>query len=161
MAKILYQGKPCLRMSVVYGFGIMLFLTLGLLLIYGLLFYVSVLLKTTLPDFISLIKFYSFVFLIGWILCSVFEFFSLQTYVFTVSDELIVSEGGLIWKFKKVVPLKQVTSVAQNQYFTERLFNVWSVLVNTAGNEEMVPALAFFGLKDPEKPKLLITKLIK
>jgi len=81
---------------------------------------------------------------------------ALSKAVFTVTDEYVEEESGVIWKRVRRIPLSYVRDVTYNQNFIQAMFDVSDIRVSATNGDEIV----LNNLKDGEGTREIIWKLV-
>jgi len=84
-----------------------------------------------------------------------------KSYHYYITNERIILEGGILLKKIKSVPFHKVTDVSIYQNIIERALSVSTLNVHTAGGGVQIPEVRFFGLRQPERPHMIIVKELK
>lgn len=84
-----------------------------------------------------------------------------KSYHYYITNERIIFEGGILLKKIKSVPYHKVTDVSIFQNIIERALGISTVNIHTAGTGVQIPEIRFFGLRDPEKPHLIVVNELK
>jgi membrane protein YdbS with pleckstrin-like domain len=84
--------------------------------------------------------------LAGWIIFNVFYFKSIQ---YNIEEHEIVIQRGVIQKKVKVVPFHSITNITISRNPIDRIFNIGSVKIQTAGySGEKTPELKIEGIRN-------------
>ena len=105
--------------------------------------------------------FYLLIFIPVLFITFVYQIFLRRSYHNYITNERIILEGGILLKKIKSVPYHKVTDVSIYQNIIERALGITTLNVHTAGTGVQIPEIGFFGLRQPEKPHLIIVNELK
>lgn len=155
--KVLYQGTPSSKLIFSMGFKT-LFILLILFIAFGTNIFVIAVHNNNYNIFFNILIFYLSIF----VLILVYMYFLVKTYKYKITNKGIYFFGGLLTKREKFVPFFKVTNVDILQTFIDQLLGIKRLGVQTAGNGgAQIPEITFQGLKDADKPKQIILKMIE
>ncbi|MDZ4122515.1 MAG: PH domain-containing protein [Candidatus Cloacimonadaceae bacterium] len=87
-----------------------------------------------------------------------------KTLLYTMDRDAIILRKGVFWKKQTTVPYHKITNIDLTQDPVERLYQLWSLHIQTAGaggqqgnNAEII----ILGIKDGEAFKVAIMKRVK
>jgi len=110
--------------------------------------------------FIPIIIFSVFVLIM--IVTIVYSYFLIKTYKYTITNQAVISEGGIILKFKRRVPYYKITDTTIRQNILEQCLGISTLALQTAGAGSRRKAeITLIGQVDPETPDDLIQKQIQ
>ena len=81
---------------------------------------------------------------------------ALSTAVFTITDDYVEEESGIIWKRVRRIPLSYVRDVTYNQNFIQAIFDVSDITVSATNGDEIV----LNSLRGGERGRDIIWKLV-
>ena len=84
-----------------------------------------------------------------------------RSYHYYITNERIILEGGILLKKIKSVPYHKVTDVSIYQNIIERALGISTLNIHTAGTGVQIPEIRFFGLRQPERPQIIIINELK
>jgi len=105
--------------------------------------------------------FYLLIFIPVLFITFVYQIFLRRSYHNYITNERIILEGGILLKKIKSVPYHKVTDVSIYQNIIERALGITTLNVHTDGTGVQIPEIRFFGLRQPEKPHLIIVNELK
>jgi uncharacterized membrane protein YdbT with pleckstrin-like domain len=160
---ILFKGKPEGKILVVWLFTKVIPLSLIITI---------PLYPVTLVLFLSEFIFMSY--LLGLVIStlvftSVFFYYSAlkETFMYYITNQRCILEGGIIIKRKRNVPFYKITDVEITQHILVRLFGLYSLRIFTSGTAGLGRSafeqaeIVFFGLRDAETPANVIQGVLK
>tara|TARA_B100000929_G_C15494267_1_gene415495 strand:- start:858 stop:2216 length:1359 start_codon:yes stop_codon:yes gene_type:complete len=75
-----------------------------------------------------------------------------KTYVYYITNQRCVFQGGIIKKIRRSIPYNKITDVEISQNIAERLLGITSINIHTASMGTHKSEISFVGLKDAETP---------
>jgi len=111
--------------------------------------------------FDNILFFYLIIFFPILIIVFLYQIALRKSYHFYITNERIILEGGILLKKIKSVPYHKITDVSIYQNIIERVVNISTLNIHTAGTGVQIPEIRFFGLRKPEKPHSIIVKELK
>jgi len=98
-----------------------------------------------------------------WMLCAtiVYSYFLVKRYKYTITNQAVISEGGIFVKFKRRVPYHKITDTTIRQNILEQCLGISTLALQTAGAGYKKAEIRLIGQVDPETPDDLIQKQIQ
>lgn len=138
------------------------FITLAIIFAIGTPFWIVV------PFFVGEIVIFFGVFLFIWliimILTAIWIPAAFRALEYTIDDDGVKMRGGVVWKKYVTVPYSKITNVDITRGPLQRLFNIGTIHVQTAGasgKQGEKAELKLAGIRDLEKVREVIIKNIK
>ena len=75
-----------------------------------------------------------------------------KTYVYYITNQRCVFQGGIIKKIRRSIPYNKITDVEISQNIAEGLLGIASINIHTASMGTHKSEISFVGLKDAETP---------
>ncbi len=91
----------------------------------------------------------------------VYSYFLVKKYKYTITNQAIISEGGIFLKFKRRVPYHKITDTTIRQNILEQCLGISTLALQTAGAGYRKAEIILIGQVDPETPDDLIQKQIQ
>ena len=117
------------------------------------------------PFFVKEIVIFFIVFLFIWlvmmILVAIWIPAAFKALEYTIDDDGVKMHGGVVWKKYVTVPYSMITKVEITRGPLQRLFNIGTIHVQTAGAAGKKAELKFSGIRDLEKVREVIIQNIK
>lgn len=113
----------------------------------------------TMPDLDTLFMYLGGIISL-YLLSIVYSFFLRKTYKYSISNQTVNFEGGILNKKSKNIPFRMITDVTKSQSIIQKFFGLSDIYIQTAGTADF-PEICFIGLKDTDTPKEYIMQKIK
>ena len=73
---------------------------------------------------------------------------------YRLEGSMLRADGGVLFLFRKSIPLERITDVNLVQGPLMRFFGIWAMKVQTAGSPQ--PEATLYGVREPEKVREII-----
>jgi uncharacterized membrane protein YdbT with pleckstrin-like domain len=93
-----------------------------------------------------------------YVISVVYSFFLRKTYKYSISNQTVNFEGGILNKQFKNVPYHKITDITKSQTIVQRMLGIYDIHVQTAGTSFV--EISFLGVKDPYTPKNYIMQMV-
>ena len=153
--KKLFQGKPESAVLVLWFFRALM---LAFFIPFLIVPFFQVFSGTYWDNYLM---YYMLVFFPILIIAFIYQIYLLRSYNYYITDERVILEGGILLKKIKSVPYHKITDVSIFQNIIERLLNISTVNIHTAGTGMQIPEIRFFGMRNPEKPHSVVINELK
>ena len=87
-----------------------------------------------------------------------YSYFSLlrRTYLYSMTDQRCVFEGGILLRIERSVPYHKITDVQVSQNLLEQFLGISTLSIFTPGTGTMQAEIAFVGLADAHEPAAIV-----
>ena len=138
------------------------FITLAIIFVFGTPFWIVI--PFFAGEIVILFSVFLFIWLVIMILTAVWIPAAFKALEYTIDEDGVKMKGGVVWKKYVTVPYSKITNVDITRGPLQRLFNIGTIHVQTAGaagKQGEKAELKLAGIRDLEKVREVIIENIK